>query len=184
MAGDIVKTFKIPLDTSDVAYFRARFREAKRDAAATDPKHVIEGVRELIGRVRSQKKIPSFLEDAVATLESLMRMVEDEQWALPKNEAAQILAGLAYFSNPADLIPDEIPGMGFLDDAIFIWLLGEEFEHDIWGYRKFRKLIKGSEVRPWTEVARARSTERVSEYRLRVRGEIEKRKLKRRFSIW
>lgn len=184
MPGDIVKTFKIPLDESDVAYFRARFREAKRDAAGADPKQILESVREMIARVRSQKKIPSYLQEAVETLESLGRMVEDEKWALPKSEAAQILGGLAYFMNPADLIPDEIPAMGFLDDAIFIWLLGEEFQHDIWGYRKFRKLLTGSEQRPWTEIARARAAARVSEFREEVRGEIQKRKLKRRFSIW
>lgn len=184
MAGEIVKTFKLPLDESDVAYFRARFREAKRDAASADPKQILDSVRQMIARVRGQKKIPTFLQEAVQTLESLSRMVEDEQWALPKTEAAQILAGLAYFTNPADLIPDEIPGMGFLDDAIFIWLIGEEFEHDIWGYRKFRKLLDGSEQRPWTEVARARAAARVAEYRQEVRGEIQKRKLKRRFSIW
>jgi len=184
MPSDIVKTFKIPLDQGDVAYFRARFREAKRDAASSDPKQILDSVRQMIGRVRSQKKIPSYLQEAVETLESLARMVEDEQWALPKSEATQILGGLAYFMNPADLIPDEIPAMGFLDDAIFIWLLGEEFEHDIWGYRKFRKRLDGSEVRPWTEVARARASARVAEFRQEVRGEIQKRKLKRRFSIW
>ena len=67
MPSDIVKTFKIPLDQGDVAYFRARFREAKRDAASSDPKQILDSVRQMIGRVRSQKKIPSYLQEAVAT---------------------------------------------------------------------------------------------------------------------
>lgn len=184
MAGEVVKKFTIPLDESDVAYFRARFRDAKREVSAADPKQILDSVRQMIGKVRAQKKRPSFLEEAVTTLESLIQILEDERWALPKAEAAQILAGLSYFTNPADLIPDDIPGMGFLDDAIFIWLLGEEFQHDIWGYQKFRKKIAGSEVRPWTTVARARSADRVAAYRQEVRAAITERKQKRRFSIW
>lgn len=175
------------LDESDSAYFRTLYRDAKRDAADQDAARIVEIVRCMIKKVRSQKKRPSYMDEAVDTLEALIGMLQDAEWAMPKNESAAVIAGLSYFANPKDLVPDEIPGLGFLDDAIMIRLVEEEFEHDIWGYRKFRTAIENLEHRPWTAVARQRLPGRVAEIRKAVRADIAKRKSregeKRRF-LW
>jgi len=47
------------------------------------------------------------------------------------------LNALAYFTEPDDLIPDHIPGLGFLDDAIMVELVVRELEHEIEAYRDF-----------------------------------------------
>ena len=44
---------------------------------------------------------------------------------------------LAYFTEPEDLIPDHIPGLGFLDDAIMIELVVRELRHEIEAYEDF-----------------------------------------------
>jgi uncharacterized membrane protein YkvA (DUF1232 family) len=110
-------------------------------------------------------------------------MIEDKEYALPKSEASAVLAALSYFADPHDLIPDALPGLGFLDDAIMIKLVEEEFEHEIWGYRKFRGMISTAEHRPWTEVAKGRREKHVLELRKQIRGLISKRKSGRRF-LW
>ena len=171
------------LDEDDASYFRGLYREAKKNAASLDSTTVIENVRELMTRVRAAKKIPSFVTEAMATLETLMGMLEDKDYALPKAEASAVLAALAYFSNAQDVIPDDVPGLGFLDDAIMIKLVDEEFEDELWAYRKFLKLMGGSEQRPWTEIARARAPARIAEFRKQVRADITKRKTRRRF-LW
>jgi uncharacterized membrane protein YkvA (DUF1232 family) len=171
------------LDEKDAAYFRGLYQEAKKNAANLNPSSVTESARGLISRVRSGKKVPNFVTEAIGTLETLMEMLEDKDYALPKGEAAAVLAALAYFSNPQDLIPDDVPGLGFLDDAIMIKLVDEEFEHELWAYRKFRKLVDGMEQRPWTEVAQQRRPGRIAEFREQVRAEISKRKTRRRF-LW
>jgi hypothetical protein len=48
-----------------------------------------------------------------------------------------VIEALAYFSESDDLIPDDIPGLGFLDDAIMIELVSMELEHEIQAYRDF-----------------------------------------------
>ena len=171
------------LDEQDAAYFRSLYREAKKNAANVDPSSVIESARALIVRVRSGKKVPNFVTEAISTLETLMGMLEDKDYALPKQEASAVLAALSYFANPADLIPDDVPGLGFLDDAIMIKLVDEEFEHELWAYRKFRRLVEGMEQRPWTEVAQKRRAGRIADFREQVRAEISKRKSRRRF-LW
>ena len=125
----MAQKFKISfsLEDSDVAYFRKLFREARKAAAEQDPGEIIQSVEELIGRVRETKKIPSFVSEAVVVLEDLVKMIQDADYELPKAPKAEVLGALAYFANPEDLIPDQIPGLGFLDDAIMIKILEEEF---------------------------------------------------------
>lgn len=166
------------LDESDTAYFRKLYADAKKEAASQDPAKVVEIVRAMIGRVRGLRRVPSFLEEAVSTLEALIGQLEDADWALPKTEAGAITAALAYFANPKDLIPDNVPGLGFLDDAIMISFVAEEFRHELWAYRKFRSFRGGAEQRPWTSVAKVRLPKRLEVYRRELREKVEARKLR------
>jgi hypothetical protein len=47
------------------------------------------------------------------------------------------LHALAYFAEPDDLIPDHIPGLGYLDDAIMVELVVRELRHEIDAYQDF-----------------------------------------------
>ena len=144
MAG---KSFKVSftLDDSDAAYFRSRFRKAKKAASSQDPANIIEQAKELVATVRSAKKTPAFVLDAIASIEDLTEIIEDEDYRAPKAVCNQVIAALAYFSNPEDLIPDDIPVLGYLDDAIMIKFVEEEFKHELAGYRKFRRFRSGAE---------------------------------------
>ena len=172
------------LDEKDAAYFRSLYQEAKKNAENLDPSSVTESARGLISRVRSSKRVPSFVSEAIGTLETLMEMLEDKDYALPKAEASTVLAALAYFANPQDLIPDDVPGLGFLDDAIMIKIMENEFKHELWGFRQFVKFRSGAEQRPWTSVARQRLPERLLDQRRKLRAEVDRRKKERSFSWW
>ncbi len=182
MAHDFKISFS--LDESDVAYFRKLFRNARKAAAEQDPSEIIAAVRALIARVREARKNPKFVTETVTVLEDLVKMIEDEDYDLPKGPRAEVLAALAYFANPEDLIPDQVPGLGFLDDAIMIKIAEEEFRHELWGYRKFGKFRSGAEVRPWTTVAKQRLPQRLVEQRRQIRADVESRKRARPTSWW
>ena len=64
-------------------------------------------------------------------------MISDLDWRLPHSESKRVLNALAYFAEPDDLIPDHIPGLGFLDDAIMVELVLRELRHEIEAYRDF-----------------------------------------------
>jgi len=179
------QNFKIAfaLEESDIAYFRKIFRNARKSAADQDETSIIAAVQSLIDRVRKTKKTPSFVREAVQILEDLVHMLQDTDYELPKAPRAEMLGALAYFANPEDLIPDQVPGLGFLDDAIMIKILEEEFRHELWGFRQFRKFREGAEQRPWTSVARQRLPHRLLEQRRKIREQVERRKRERR-SWW
>lgn len=180
------QNFKISfaLEESDVAYFRKIMRNARKSAADGDEAEIIAAVQALIERVRKTKKTPSFVREAVQVLDDLAHMLQDSDYELPKAPRSEILGALAYFANPEDLIPDQVPGLGFLDDAIMIKILEEEFRQELWGYRQFVKFRTGAEQRPWTSVARTRLPERLAEQRRKIRADVDRKKRERRFAWW
>ena len=180
------QNFKIAftLEEGDIAYFRKLFNNARRQVDDQDTTQVISAVQALIGRVRETKKTPSFVQDAIDVLEDLIKMIQDPDYELPRAQRTEVLAALSYFANPEDLIPDQIPGLGFLDDAIMIKIMENEFKHELWGYRQFAKFRQGAEQRPWTTVARQRLPQRLDDYRKKIRAEVDRRKKERSFSWW
>jgi uncharacterized membrane protein YkvA (DUF1232 family) len=174
MAG---QTFKVTfsLDEEDTNYFRKVFKQARKDAAKQDAEEILRPAKELVEKVRGNRKTPRFVLEAMVTLEDLTQLVEDQDYGLPKRVESKVLGALAYFSNPGDLIPDEIPVFGFLDDALMIKLVEQEFTHELAGYRKFRRFRDGAEQRPWTSAAGARLPKRLAEKRKKIRDDIDRK---------
>ncbi len=168
------------LDESDTAYFESIYRAAKKHAGSEDWGGIARGVRKMIEEVRSAKKVPHFVAQSIAVLEDLMQMVEDADYKAPKSVIARAQAALAYFANPKDVIPDEVPVIGFLDDAIMIKFVEEDLQHELWGYRKFRAFREGREQRFWTEPARARLKPWLEAKRKELREKVRAREAKAR----
>ncbi len=167
-------TFSI--NEEDAAYFRSRFRKAKAAARKKDREEILDAAGDLVETVRRAKRTPKFVLEAIVAIEDLVDLIEDEAYRAPKAVANQVLAALAYFANPDDLIPDDIPVLGFLDDAIMIKFCEREFKHELAAYRKFRSFRRGAEQRPWTDVASNRLPGRLKAQRAKLRAEVEKRK--------
>jgi len=124
------------LDDDDLRHFRLIMREARKAAANASPEDIVASAEDLLKDVGTSG-IPKFIGDRLENLEVMIRMLSDHEWALPEQESARVLNALAYFCEPEDLIPDHIPGIGFLDDAIMIELVVRELRHEIEAYRDF-----------------------------------------------
>jgi uncharacterized membrane protein YkvA (DUF1232 family) len=170
-------SFKISfaLDEEDVAYFRNRFKQAKRAAREAEPEHILAAAHELVKSVKKTRKVPNFVVTAIASIEDLVEVIEDDHYAAPKTVKNKVLAALAYFADPDDMIPDDIPVLGFLDDAIMIKFVEREFKHELVAFRKFRKFHAGAEQRPWTKVASSRLPGRLADQRDKLRAEVSRR---------
>ncbi|NCF72788.1 MAG: DUF1232 domain-containing protein [Gammaproteobacteria bacterium] len=124
------------LDEDDLKHFRLIMQEARQAASRLEPEDIVAAAENLLKNME-ESKAPGFIVDRLLNLRLMISMISDIEWRLPHQEAARVLNALAYFSEPEDLIPDNIPGLGFLDDAIMIELVVRELKHEIEAYRDF-----------------------------------------------
>lgn len=124
------------LDDEDLKHFRLIMRESRKAAARQAPEDIVAGAEELLGEIRASR-VPRFIAERLGKLKIMIQMLKDHEWRLPSAESTRVLNALAYFTEPEDLIPDHIPGVGFLDDAIMVELLVRELKHEIEAYIDF-----------------------------------------------
>ncbi|MCB1577628.1 MAG: DUF1232 domain-containing protein, partial [Xanthomonadales bacterium] len=82
-------------------------------------------------------KVPDFIKDRLDKLDQMLQLVVDEGYGLPDEDRKRVLSCLAYFADPQDIIPDNVPVIGFLDDAIMIELCVRELKPEIESYGDF-----------------------------------------------
>ena len=126
------------LSDRDLRQLRALVAETTQRHKAINEKKIIAGVLGMIEQMR-QQKVPDFVRQRVEKLESLIEMLHDGEWAMPAGDRKRIVAALAYFAEPEDLIPDQIPGLGFLDDAIIVELVVRDLRPELDAYADFCK---------------------------------------------
>lgn len=124
------------LEESDLEHFRLIMRSAREAAARLAPEEIVAGARELLAAVGASDA-PAFISERLVKLRLMIDMLTDIDWRLPQQDANRVLNALAYFSEAEDLIPDTVPGLGFLDDAIMIELVTRELRHEIEAYQDF-----------------------------------------------
>ena len=124
------------LTDEDLKHFRLIMREARQAAANLSKAEIISAADSVLVDVR-RATVPHFIRERLEKLEIMINMLGDAEWKLPAQETQRVMNALAYFGEPEDLIPDHIPGLGFLDDAIMIELVMRELKHEIDAYTDF-----------------------------------------------
>lgn len=124
------------LDEDDLKHFQLIMQEARRAACQLPPEDIVAAAELLLADAKANAA-PGFILDRLKNLRLMISMLSDLEWRLPHQESTRVLNALAYFAEPEDLIPDSIPGLGFLDDAIMIELVVRELKHEIEAYQDF-----------------------------------------------
>ena len=126
----------IDLSDTDLEYFQEALRRAQSSAGVKSAQEITDAAGKVL--ITSQDaQVPAFIAERLSKLESLINMVHDEGWALGEDDKRRVLTALAYFAEPNDVIPDDVPVVGYLDDAIMIELCVRELKHEVEAYDDF-----------------------------------------------
>ncbi|MGI9201681.1 MAG: YkvA family protein [Woeseiaceae bacterium] len=124
------------LNDEDLEHFRLIMLHARDAAAGKSPEEIVTTANKLLDEIGALRT-PGFIAERLQKLQQMMHMISDIEWRMPHEEVNRVLHALAYFAEPDDLIPDEIPGLGYLDDAIMIELVVRELGHELNAYDEF-----------------------------------------------
>ena len=135
------------LSDQDLDHFQAIVDKAKSAMEDESSAAQIEtAARQLITDAKAAD-LPGFIEDRLTRLDVVINMIGDEEWALGDDDRKRVLGALVYFCDPEDMIPDHIPGLGFLDDAIYVEIILGELKAEIESYEEFCEFRAAEEAR-------------------------------------
>jgi len=124
------------LEDKDLRFFRNVMKQAKETAGQVSEQEILQRAEAMVAEVRAQE-VPAFVQQRLQRLSAMISMARDEEWALASQERKNVLTALAYFADPHDMIPDNIPVLGYIDDAIMIELVVSELKHEIEAFEDF-----------------------------------------------
>jgi len=129
--------FTIELSDRDLRFFREALKKSRNAVRHAEESEIIEAIGDVLAEIKSEEPLPDFVSRRIPQLESMIRMLQDDEWALPTGERERLLATFVYFGDPEDIVPDHIPVIGYLDDIIIIELVVRELHHAREAYDDF-----------------------------------------------
>lgn len=166
--------FKLTIELSDrdLRHFRRELKRAREAVEIADDDEILAAAADLVKALRGTE-LPDFVQERLGKLETLQAMLADPDWPLQDRERSPVLAALAYVCDPEDIIPDDIPGIGLLDDAVMIELVFRELRHEIEAYEDFLRfrasLLKQAATKRRPDAAAAKLVRRRTELMARMR---------------
>ncbi|HVF35291.1 MAG TPA: YkvA family protein [Candidatus Saccharimonadia bacterium] len=165
------------LEPCDIERFHEARVRAHDMARCADESDIVAAAKQALDAL-TIGAAPGYVRKRIVMVQRLILMLEDESWALPKAEREDVAETLVYFSDPEDMIPDDLSVIGLLDDAIMLELLLKRMRHVLQAYDEFcarRALLRAGadgRVEQASALARRRATLQDRMRRRARRGEL------------
>lgn len=86
-------------------------------------------------------KVGNILADVPVLVSMVRAYIKGKYKAVPVKTIISIISALIYLISPVDIIPDFIPGVGYVDDAAVIAFVVKCVLSDIEDYRRWRETV-------------------------------------------
>lgn len=118
--------------------FKRSEKEAEKiisDKSATSKK-----LNEAFDKLKSinDGPIKSIVEDVMLMIDIIGAYIQGIYKQIPLNTVIALLAALVYFVSPIDAIPDFLPGIGYIDDALIIAMTLKFAHADLQIYKNWK----------------------------------------------
>lgn len=146
-------TIPLHLNLQNLQPFRNAW-EAASTNAATLTQDVIDRCKQV-----DLQQVPASLQSRIGQVSAIAHLLSDGNWLIDSDTRQGLAGALLYFDNADDLIPDNDPCFGMLDDAIVIELALHEHRESFSAWKSYRAFCgEHRELGPisaveWREVA-------------------------------
>ncbi|MFK8011452.1 MAG: YkvA family protein [Marinicellaceae bacterium] len=136
-----------------------------------DPSDITQARKEIAG-IRAGNS-DGYILTQVSNLEAMIAMVEDKTWKIKKENMEKINATIKYFVDEDDVIPDNIPGIGYLDDCIIIDSTMDDVYEELMEFEDFSRtrMVYARDTEftfeEWNKIKNQEATSRVRNRKLR-----------------
>lgn len=125
-------TVSIDIDDQVKEHFNKFIEEHGTNIDSGDVKEALVKVAEVRANCTD-----GYVVDQVGCLQMMLSMVEDDTWVIEDSNKEKINATIKYFIDDNDVIPDHIPGIGYVDDCIVIDGTMDAVEEEMMEYKDF-----------------------------------------------
>jgi uncharacterized membrane protein YkvA (DUF1232 family) len=104
-------------------------------AASADEEKVLHDVSSKVEKLEASNN--STIKELLYHVKLAFLMLKDKNYNLSWKSKTLLIAGLLYFLLPADLTPDFIPIIGYIDDVAVISAIFKRLAHEVKSYETF-----------------------------------------------
>ena len=114
-------------------------KKGAKNVTEEDLMKVINKRDEIEEKFRGNGPLGRFISDLKLMFSVIQDYISGEYREIPWWSIAAIVAALLYVLNPIDLIPDFIPVVGYIDDALVVAACLAMVEQDLQNYKDWKK---------------------------------------------
>lgn len=178
-------TLSFELSDKDLRYFRKALKQSRAAVRDADESEIIDAVRHALDEIQTNEPLPDFVADHIPEISSLIQMLTDDEWRLPKTDRERVLAMFVYFADPEDMLADKIPVIGYLDDIIILKLVTREQQHVHEAYSDFCEYRRDFDKQHGKSIDSAIRRDRLDKRRQQLHQRMQRRSSRqRKVGIW
>jgi uncharacterized membrane protein YkvA (DUF1232 family) len=107
-----------------------------------DFKHILEEEEKLKEKLKQSSHLERFTTDIVLFISLVKDYSQGNYRDIPYKTISAVVIGLLYILNPIDIIPDFIPVIGYIDDALVVAFCLKMVEKDLHKYQAWKQTQK------------------------------------------
>lgn len=124
------------VDSARLPLFNDAMRHMDADATPLGTDQFVTAARRVLERYPTGVT-PAFVESRMRAWDHLQQLAEDRDWRADTDVLMRTNALRDYINNPDDVLPDHLPSIGLLDDALLIDVALQNLRGELADYESF-----------------------------------------------
>ena len=139
-----------PADGSSSSYFKERLLNDAEKVSQKDLDELDTSLPKKISSIemKSLAEGVGWINTLLDRVRTIYGMLRDRDYRISVRTKALVGAALVYFVLPTDIVPDFIPGIGYIDDALVLSTLWKMIGEEIDAYLGFKGSRSASQESP------------------------------------